>query len=380
MKSTIRLGKIAGIEVGLHYSWFPVLALFSWYLARIILPQRQLYSQWASATYWAIGLAVALLLFGSVLIHELAHSLVARARGYPVQGITLFLLGGVSNLGLESRRARDEFLISAAGPLASLLLFGVLWALFHAVPDETTPLAAVVWYLWFSNLALALFNLLPAFPMDGGRVLRSVVWAATGSSSKATWVASRAGQLLGFVWLGLGGLLIFWGIWEGFWIVLIGWFLQSSATASLRQMKESAGISSIRVGEVMDWKPDIIGPETSLADAIRGRALKEDGGALLVCVSGRLKGVLTHVDVEGVPQERWHDVMVGEAMTRVPLWYVTPEDEIYRALGLLAEHSINQAPVLDGDRLVGLLTKTDIIRYLHSDRERRAEPPPDTLD
>ena len=379
MKSTMRLGKIAGIEVGLHYSWFPVLALFSWYLARIILPQRDLYSQWSSATYWAIGLLVALLLFGSVLIHELAHSLVAKARGYPVQGITLFLLGGVSNLGLESRRARDEFLISVAGPLASLLLFGVLWALFHAVPDETTPLAAVVWYLWFSNLALALFNLLPAFPMDGGRVLRSVVWAATGSSSKATWVASRAGQLLGFVWLGVGGLLIFRGVWEGFWIVLIGWFLQSSATASLRHMKESAGISSIQVRDVMDRKPDIIEPEASLADAIRGRALKEDGGALMVCESGRLKGVLTHVDIEGVPQERWHDVMVREAMTRVPLWSVTPEDEIYRALGLLAEHSINQAPVLDGDRLVGLLTKTDIIRYLHSDRERRAEPPPGPL-
>ena len=380
MKSTIRLGTIAGIEVGLHYSWFPVLALFSWYLARIMLPERQLYSQWAPATYWGIGVVVALLLFGSVLIHELAHSLVAKARGYPVQGITLFLLGGVSNLGLESRRARDEFLISAAGPLASLLLFGVLWALFQVVSDETTPFAVVVWYLWFSNLALALFNLLPAFPMDGGRVLRSLVWAATGSSSKATWLASRTGQLMGFVWLGFGALLIYWGMWEGFWIVLIGWFLQSSAGASLRQMKSAGGLSAIRVRDVMRRGPDTIGPEASLADAMRGRAPKGSEGALLVCESGRLRGVVTRVDVEGVPQERWHHVTVHEAMTRVPLWFVTPEDEIYQALGLLAEHSINQAPVLDGDRLVGLLTRTDIILYLHSDRERKAEPLPDPLN
>ncbi len=191
MNGTLRVGKIAGIDFSIHYSWLVVFALFSWLLADSILPSR--YEGWSGATYWSIGVLGALLLFASVLVHELAHALTARALGLPVEGITLFLFGGVSNLRAEPSGPKGELIVSAAGPLASLGLFAALWLVSQGVNDKTTPFAAVLWYLWFSNLALAIFNSLPAFPMDGGRMLRSAVWTLTGSLRQATRFAARAG-------------------------------------------------------------------------------------------------------------------------------------------------------------------------------------------
>ena len=216
MKSSIRLGKIAGVDVGIHYSWFAVLALVSWSLSRGLLPEH--FPGWSGHAYWATGVLAALALFASVLVHELAHSLVAKARGFPVEGITLFLLGGVSNLKAESRHPRDELVISAVGPLTSLGLaafFGLALALLRDSDASTassvwfltmvdlanSPLAAVVWYVALVNLLLAGFNLLPAFPLDGGRVLRSVVWGFTGSLSRATGVAARGGQIVAIAYL-----------------------------------------------------------------------------------------------------------------------------------------------------------------------------------
>ena len=192
-----RVGKIAGIDFSIHYSWLVVFALFSWLLADSILPSR--YEGWSGATYWSMGVLGALLLFASVLVHELAHALAARALGLPVEGITLFLFGGVSSLRAESSGPKGELIVSAVGPLASLGLFAALWLVYQGVNDKTTPFAAVLWYLWFSNLALAIFNSLPAFPMDGGRMLRSAVWTLTGSLSQATRFAARAGQIIGLL-------------------------------------------------------------------------------------------------------------------------------------------------------------------------------------
>ena len=204
MKSTVPLGRIAGIEIGIHYSWFIILGLITWTLSNSLLPS--LNRSWSETTLWALGLLLAILLFASVLVHELAHSIVAKARGFEVKGITLFLLGGVSSLQSDARRARDEFIISAVGPAASLVLAGLFWLIILIIGRD----AVVVWfpqrqsldaieaalnYLWFLNLLLAIFNLLPAFPLDGGRVLRSILWAVTGSYVKATKVAARGGQL-----------------------------------------------------------------------------------------------------------------------------------------------------------------------------------------
>ena len=216
------------------------MALVSWSLADGFLPDR--YPGWAAVTYWATAVSAALLMFASLLVHELAHSLVARARGLSVEGITLFLLGAVSNLRTEPGRAKDEFLVSIVGPLASLALaagFGLGALAFGA---GGRPADATLWYLALGNLLLAGFNLLPAYPLDGGRMLRSVVWAVTGSVSTATRLATRGSQTIGVAMIALGVFAVFAGyILGGLWLAFVGWFLLTAATGGQRETELKTG-------------------------------------------------------------------------------------------------------------------------------------------
>ena len=379
MKSTVPLGRIAGIEIGIHYSWFIILGLITWTLSNGLLPS--LNRSWSETTLWALGLLLAILLFASVLVHELAHSIVAKARGFEVKGITLFLLGGVSSLQSDARRARDEFIISAVGPAASLVLAGLFWLIILIIGRD----AVVIWfpqarsldaieaalnYLWFLNLLLAIFNLLPAFPLDGGRVLRSILWAVTGSYLKATRVAARGGQLAGLA-------LVAFGVWQifggnhlgGIWYAIIGWFLQSTAGSSLREAEADDAMRGIYVREAMQQNVDTLGPEVTVFQAVYDFFLQRGMRAMPVSEGNRLIGIISLSDVKGIPQERWGYETVRDHMTPAPLKSLTPDDELSDALTLMAEHSLNQAPVLERDRLVGMLTRADIIRYLHSRTE-----------
>ena len=406
MKSTVQLGRIAGIEIGVHFSWFVILGLITWSLANGLLPS--LNASWNETTLWALGLLLAISLFASVLVHELAHSLVAKARGFEVQGITLFLLGGVSSLKSDARHARDEFIISAVGPAASLVLAGLFWLLASIIGRDAVlifspqgrPLDAIetaLNYLWFLNLLLAIFNLLPAFPLDGGRVLRSIIWALTGSYVKATRVAARGGQLAGLA-------LVAFGIWQifegnhlgGIWSAIVGWFLQSAAGAGLRdavrgdvpthrdsdahvgglRSNSDLGIGGtdfamrgIKVREAMQPNADTVGPEVTVFQAVYDYFLHRGFRAMPVSEGNRIIGIISLTDVKEIPRERWSYETVRAHMTPAPLKSVTSDDELSYALGLMAENSLNQAPVLEGDRLVGMLTRADIIRYLHSRRE-----------
>ena len=379
MKSTVPLGRIAGIKVGIHFSWFAILGLITWTLAEGLLPS--LNDTWGSITLWALGLLLALSLFASVIVHELAHSIVARARGFEVQGITLFLLGGVSSLQSDARHARDEFIISAVGPAASLLLAGLFWlfiqimgrdAVLVMVPQDR-PLGAIeaaLNYLWFLNLLLAIFNLLPAFPLDGGRVLRSIIWALTGSYLKATRIAARGGQLAGLA-------LVAFGVWQifggnhlgGIWYAIIGWFLQSTAGASLREAEADHAMRGIKVREAMQPGADSVGPEVTVFHAVYEFFLRRALHAIPVSEGDRLIGIISLSDVREIPQERWSHETVRTHMTPAPLRSVAPDDELSDALSLMAEHSLNQAPVLESDRLVGMLTRADVIRYLQRRKE-----------
>lgn len=382
LKPTIRLGKIAGIDVGVHYSWFPVLALVTWSLASGFLPDQ--FRGWGEPAYWATGLLAALALFASVLVHELAHSIVAKSRGFPVEGITLFLLGGVSSLKAESRRARDELIISSVGPLTSLALSGVfgvallafrrsgggdaaeVWYL-GTLSISNTPVAAVLSYLALINLLLAAFNTLPAFPLDGGRVLRSVIWGVTGSLSKATGIAARGGQAVGLAMIGLGAFAVLEGsLLQGLWFGLIGWFLHGAATGQRKEMEVEGFARGVRVRDVMDEHPVVIGPDVTISDAVHDYFVRGSARSFPVCEGVRLLGIITLTDVKNVPQDMWGAVRVRDEMTPTPLRQVAPDDELARALALLGEHSIHQAPVMVGDRLVGLLTRAHVIRYLHS--------------
>ena len=381
MRSTIRLGKIAGVDIGIHYSWFVVLVLVTWTLAELWFPYE--YPGWTGPTYWATGLVASLLLFVSVLVHELAHSVVAKARGLRVEGITLFILGGVANLKGEARDARDEFAISAVGPLASVLLSGLFWLVHQVIPGENTPVAAVVVWLSSVNIWVAIFNMLPGFPLDGGRVLLAVVWGVTGSRSRATRVATLGGQIVGLLLITLGVTMALVGVppvfarnpVSGVWIGVIGWFLHNVASRSRADLAVQTGMQGILVRDVMRREPDTVTPDATVYGAVFEYFLHREGlGTLPVCEGDRLVGILTLSDVKKVPRERWEATTVREAMTPMPLKSVRPDDELSRVLELLGEHSINQAPVVESGQLVGLLTRADIIRLLHSHRELGVEP------
>src|SRR5947207_14338893 len=230
MQSTIRIGRIAGIEIGLHYTWLFAVVLIAWSLSVGYFPS--VLPALGAATYWALGILAALLLFVSVLLHELSHSLVARARGLQVDSITLFIFGGVSNLQSEALTARDEFLVAVVGPVSSLVLAGIFWLLSQGMAVSSAA-AALFGYLALVNVLLGVFNLIPGFPLDGGRVFRSLVGGATGDMRRATVVAAYAGQAVGW-------LLILWGFvrllsgdfFGGLWTAFIGWFLNNAAEAT----------------------------------------------------------------------------------------------------------------------------------------------------
>jgi Zn-dependent protease/CBS domain-containing protein len=368
MKSSLRLFRIAGIDIGIHYTWILIFVLLSWSLAQGFFPQ--LYPGWDTITYWITGVVAALLLFVSVLIHELAHSLVAQARGMTVTSITLFIFGGVSNLEEEPEKPKVEFAMSIVGPLASLALAGIFWGLVQLVGNQQSPLAATLTYLALINAILAGFNLLPGFPLDGGRVLRSIIWDRTGSLVKATNIAATVGRFMGWGLIAFGLFQIFAGNFiGGIWFAFIGWFLSSSADASRREITLREQLSGVRVKEVMTTNQTDISPDTSVAELVSNVFRKQHGRAVPVCQNDQVLGIVTVTDVKELPREKWGETAVKEIMTSEPLYSVTPEDDLNTALRLITKHDINQVLVLRDDKCAGLLSRSDILTHLQLSQE-----------
>jgi len=368
MKSSLRLGRIAGIEIGIHYSWLLAFILIAWSLAQGFFPQN--YPGWDLATYWITGVLAALLLFVSVLVHELAHSLVAIARGLPVRGITLFIFGGVSRIEGEPEKPKVEFTIAVMGPLASLALAGIFWGVHQVVGEQDSPLAAMLFYLALINALLAGFNLIPAFPLDGGRVLRSILWGATGNLTRATNIAATVGRFFGWGLIGFGIFqLVSGNFLGGIWIAFIGWFLSSAADASRREITVRGQLTGVPVKAVMDPSLETISPQTPVEKVVRDIFLQRRRRAAAVYQDDRLVGIVTITDVKGLPQQKWTQTPVGEIMTREPLYSVGMDDDLNLALKLLARHDLNQLLVLKEGQLVGFLNRADIIRYLQLSQE-----------
>jgi Zn-dependent protease/CBS domain-containing protein len=375
MESSFKLGRIRGIEIGIHYTWLFAFALVAWSLAGGFFPAH--YPGWDASTYWLVGIVTALALFASVLVHELSHSFVALARGHGVHSITLFIFGGVSNLKSEAEDPTDEFLISVVGPLTSFALAAVSWLALQALSLGGSPLGAVLGYLALINVMLGAFNLLPGFPLDGGRVLRSLIWAASGSLRRATEIASYVGQ-------GFGFLLIFSGVWQvlggnflsGLWIGFIGWFLNSAAESTRQQQALQEGLRGARVAELMNPQPPIAGPAMSVQQFVFDHVVRLGQRALLVVDGGRLLGIASITDAKEVPQEAWPTTTVGAIMTPAPLKTVSPDADVNSTLQLLVEGSLNQVPVVRDQQLVGLLSRADILRFLQLREELGLRPLP----
>ncbi|MBI5043702.1 MAG: site-2 protease family protein, partial [Nitrospirae bacterium] len=234
-RNSIKLGTILGITIRLDYSWFIIFFLITWSLSAHRLPL--LYPDWPQITYWTIGIITSILFFTSVLIHEMAHSLVARKHGIPVNNITLFIFGGAAQITQEPKQAKDEFMMAFAGPAASLVLSAIFWILYLLLRSLSEPIATIFSWLGSINLMLAIFNFIPGFPLDGGRVLRAIVWGATQDFARATQIAAAIGRGIAFLFIFIGIWMIFGGNWvNGLWIAFIGWFLENAATTSYRQV------------------------------------------------------------------------------------------------------------------------------------------------
>lgn len=368
MKASFRLFRISGIDIGIHYSWLLIFILIAWSLAQGYFPQA--YPGWTVITYWVTGVIASLMLFISVLLHELAHSLVAQARGLPVSSITLFIFGGVSNLEKEPEKPSTEFTMAVVGPLSSLILGGIFWGLLHALTKQTSPVAAMLHYLALINVILAAFNILPGFPLDGGRVLRSILWGTMKDLKKATNIAATVGQAFGWAMIAFGVFWLFTGNFiGGLWIAFIGWFLSSAAGSSRRQLTLQEHLAGVAVKEAMNPNPVTVDQGTSVDEVVRNVFYQGRGRAAPVMQGEKLVGIVTIDDVKKLPHDRWVETPVVSIMTHAPLYSVAPEDDLNTALKLIAQHDINQVLVLRQGQLVGLLSRADIISHLQISQE-----------
>jgi len=321
-----RVARIAGIEVRIDSSWavIALLITYSMYLRLSIL-----YPELSGGGAVALAILSAVLFFGSVLVHELAHALVSQARGIRVQDITLFLFGGATRARVESRGPRDEFLIALVGPLTSGLLAGLFGILAGLGRDMlSAPLTGTLGYLAWTNLVLAAFNLVPGFPLDGGRLLRAVIWKATGSLGRATRIASVAGQGVGWL-LVAGGVasLLAGDLAGGIWFAFIGWFLVQAARSSYQELQLQQLLRGVEAEEVMARDLVRIPPELSLQDAVDDYFMRYDHGAFPVQEQGQTIGLLTLRGVRRVPRDQWptarvrdHMVPLGDQVVVAPAW------------------------------------------------------------
>jgi Zn-dependent protease len=365
MTASLRLGRIAGIPVGANWSVLLIAALFAWSLAGSILPG--LVPGLAPSTYWLAAVAATGLFLGSLLAHEVGHALVARRSGLRVRGITLWLLGGVAQLEDEPASPGDDLRVAIVGPAISLGLavgFGVAAAALGLLGAPSLAVAVLGW-LAVGNVALALFNLIPAAPLDGGRVLRALLWRRHGNRARAAVTAATAGQVTGGVLIGYGllGVLTGWGIGTP-WTVLVGWFLVAAARQEREHTRVRDGLAGVRIADVMT-------PTTVLAPAwLTVDALLRDHAAAAAAVplrtfEGQPAGVVTIAALEAVPPAQRHLMRAGDVA--VPAWAVAvarPDEPLSALLGRLRGGSGVAVVVAGGGELVGVVTQAQVARVV----------------
>lgn len=369
----IPLGKILGIQIGLDYSWFVIFVLLTWMLAGSYYPGE--FKNWSPLLYWLTGAVTAIMLFVSVLLHELGHSVVALWYKIPVRSITLFLFGGVAQIGSEPPSAIAELLIAIAGPLVSLVLAAFFYATQSAVSD-VEPLLGLTKYLTYINMALVLFNLIPGYPLDGGRVFRAIVWAITGSMSRSTVIAANVGRLCALLLIFTGTFQMFSGnLGNGLWIALIGWFLDTAASVQLQQVTLRGLLAGHRVAQAMSTRYAIV-PETLTVKQLVDEQILGGGQRYFLINRGDTTlGLITLHRIKDVPRQKWATTSAAEVMLPFEqLKCVDPDTELWSALENMDSNGVNQMPVVRDERVVGMLSREDAINFLRTLQELEVPP------
>lgn len=388
MRGGIRIGRLFGIQIALDLSWIVIFLLVCWNLTTVF---SSWHPQWAFGESVSLAVAAALLFFASVLAHELAHSLVARSFGVDVREIRLFLFGGVSNIAHEPPSAKAELLIAVVGPITSIG-FGIAMSIVASLfvgrgvslnqPSVFTalaglgPLPTLLMWLGSINVLVGVFNLIPGFPLDGGRILRAVIWAATKDMRRATLYASVVGQIVGWSFVALGVAMFFGlevpffgrGVVSGLWLVFIGWFLASAAQTSYRGVYVHDALEGVHVVNLMRRAAPSIPPEATVDEAVRQWFMRSPEHAFpVVDGSGALLGLVCPSDVRKISDDRWSATRVSEVMTPFERLVVSaPVGDAQEALERLAQRDVEQLPIVrEGTReLVGMLTRRDVARWL----------------
>ncbi len=365
--------RLLGIPISIDWTWLiigtiVVVSLFAGFSASNPGSSR--------SVTWAASLFTAVLFFFSLVVHELSHSVVARARGLDVLGIRLFVFGGVSELKKEPSKASDELLMAVVGPVTSSLLALAFWGVRLGFPPDSLASGVATWIATI-NLVLAAFNLLPGFPLDGGRILRAILWRATGDFQKASRIATRMGAILAYGLILLGVLLMFGrGEWmNGVWIAFIGWFLLSAAGSSMTQVRIQEALSKRSVSQVMRSDCTTIPPSESVRAFVENRLLRTGEKCFVVGSSERMEGLVTLQDVKRLPRDEWDFTSVDRIMVPVDkVLRIAPAASLLAAMETMNDAGVNQLPILDGDRLIGILTRQDLLRAVAVDLESDKDP------
>ncbi|MEJ2265381.1 MAG: site-2 protease family protein [Anaerolineales bacterium] len=391
MDRGFRIGRIFGISINIDWSWVFIFVLVAWNLSVVF---GQYHPDWSTGLRWGLAILAALLFFASVLAHELAHSLMARAKGVPVRSITLFLFGGVSNIQRNPQSPGAEFLITIVGPATSVVL-GIIFLIISTIISGPINLSfsnpqnligglnpATTFLLWLGsvNIIVGIFNLIPGFPLDGGRVLRSFFWAITDNLRQATRWASWVGQ--GVAWLMIGGgIAMAFGIYipffgsgliNGLWLAFIGWFLNSASMQSYRQIVVQDLLEGVPVKQMMRTSPPVVVPDKPVSSLVHEHVMGTDDQSFPVLDGDRLLGLVTLDDIRSVAREKWDQVKVHEIMTPSDqLITVSPDEDASDALSKLSEKDIRQLPVLQEGQLVGMLRRRDIVQWMQLQSQHR---------
>ncbi|HLT92711.1 MAG TPA: site-2 protease family protein [Woeseiaceae bacterium] len=385
VRGQLHLVRLAGVDVYLDWSLLIIFFLISTSLASGLFPAW--HPEWSAATSWLTALAAAALFLLSVLTHEMSHALVGRARGMSIRRITLFIFGGMAHLEEDPHDWRTELYMAAVGPLTSLVLgFLFIWLGSFSVgplPDgpmqpeeivrQLSPWGTLLLWLGPVNIVLGLFNLVPGFPLDGGRVMRAAIWGATGDLHKATRLASYAGRAFAWLLIAAGVAMILGmqvplfgrGFVGGLWLTLIGWFLHNAALMSYRQLLLHSALKGVPVERLMLSGVRTVEPDVTLQAFVDDYVMGHEQRAWPVLEGGRFRGIASLSDVRKRARDSWSQSHVRDVMTPAEaVLTVRPQDESERALLLIAQRGVNQLPVMDGERLVGLVRREDILRWL----------------
>jgi Zn-dependent protease/CBS domain-containing protein len=371
MRSQIKLGKIFGIEIGVHYSWFLIAILIAASLYQQFHAEN---AAWSDGLILAMSIVTGILFFVSLILHELAHSVFARSRGMEVREITLFALGGVSQIEQNPKSATAEFWMAFVGPLTSACIGGLCLLVRTVAGNGSSPIIAMIAWLGYINFALAIFNMIPGYPLDGGRVLRAIIWWKTGDPDRSTRIAARTGQAVGVFFIVAGIFQFFNGAGiGGLWISFIGWFLLQAAAQSYLAVGLASAMQGVTAADLMATDTPTLDGNLNIQHFVDEELLKTGRRCFVILENGNVAGLITPHEVKEIDRARWPYTTLSDAMRPLDEMHtIAPETPLKDALEIMGREDLNQLPVVKEGVLKGFLSRTQVLDYFRTRAELHA--------